>query len=671
MAAVEKLRSVINERLAAAADEIFGVFSQTLSAYEDEICRQCRLLDTVLKPQIKLHKTELPQQHVCNEDEDLTDQQLCSQERNSSLDQEDPEPPQIKEEQEELCTSQEEEQLGLKQETDVFMVTLTDEESVHSSQTCAKESVGKPQIKLHRTELPQQHVCNEDEVLTDQQLCSQERNSSLDQEDPEPPQIKEELCTSQEEEQLKLKQETDIFMVTLTDEVGRGRRKKLAGKYRTQKRKAEETEDLEVQEDSTESPTRERKGRKCKKDVSPCPSKTPEWSPEGSRSPQRSERSPQQSERSHQQSRWSPQQSQESLQHSPSPPPPLNRQPESSDDEDESASPALPAGKSKSKPEVGKGDKGKGKAQNENPPPGASYSFTEAQEEAIARWVQSNKLLYDMKDKQYKYKALRRQLWEGKAAENGVDYHSIQKWYHTQRTRFSKLREGQPKKKSQKRFGYSLSSGDEEDPILASENDSDRDKFIRRVFGFMKPHIRRHKKDTPASFKDKLALAETGELAGSDEPREPTKKYTGYPTPRPPSRTGTAAEDRPESPTMEMRVTGASRDLQDRLVQFITREQQVNRTTPFCKYLETELDRLHDACLEPAYEEIITVLNHYRKVSRQFRMREAAGDQISPLEDVPSAFQSQQPQQQRPVAVIPVCTSATYSRVGMGIEKRY
>ncbi|XP_071060334.1 zinc finger protein 75A-like [Pseudochaenichthys georgianus] len=88
---------------------------------------------------------ELPQQHVCIEDEVLTvltDQQLCSQERNSSLDQEDPEPPQIKEEQEELCTRQEEEQLELKQETDVFMLTLTDEESVYSGQTCAKESVG-------------------------------------------------------------------------------------------------------------------------------------------------------------------------------------------------------------------------------------------------------------------------------------------------------------------------------------------------------------------------------------------------------------------------------------------------------------------------------------------------------------------------------------------------
>ena len=84
---------------------------------------------------------------------------------------------------------------------------------------------------------------------------------------------------------------------------GRGRgKKKLAGKYRTQKRKAEETEDLEVQEDSSESPTRERRGRKSKKDVSPCTSKTPERSPEGSRSPQRS-----------------PQQFQESRQDSPSP----------------------------------------------------------------------------------------------------------------------------------------------------------------------------------------------------------------------------------------------------------------------------------------------------------------------------------------------------------------
>ena len=87
---------------------------------------------------------------------------------------------------------------------------------------------------------------------------------------------------------------------------------------------------------------------------------------------------------------------------------------------DESASPALAAGRSKSKPEVGKGDKGKGKAQNENPPPGAPYSFTEAQEEAIARWMESKKPLYDMKNKRYNDMALRRELFEGKAVRDGL-----------------------------------------------------------------------------------------------------------------------------------------------------------------------------------------------------------------------------------------------------------
>ncbi|XP_035854958.1 rho GTPase-activating protein gacU-like isoform X4 [Sander lucioperca] len=244
-------------------------------------------------------QTELPQQHVFKEEEVLSDQQLCIQERNSSLDQEDPEPPQIKEEQEELCPSQEGEQLVLKQETDTFMLTPTYEESDHSEgqtlnfnpdddslSAAEKESVAnmpvitsvvseansdhqllshnsheaesqdqkgdkhgdsgstrnaEPEPKKRRrksrshsnnvdntnvseihpntqTELPQQHVCKEEEVLSDQQLCIQERNSSLDQEDPEPPQIKEELCTSQEGEQLVLKQETDTFMLTPTYE---------------------------------------------------------------------------------------------------------------------------------------------------------------------------------------------------------------------------------------------------------------------------------------------------------------------------------------------------------------------------------------------------------------------------------------------------------------------
>ncbi|XP_044214943.1 zinc finger protein 37-like [Thunnus albacares] len=146
MSSVQCLRELMNERLTAAAEEIFRVFQETISEYEKEIDRQRRLLDIVWKPEIKLHRTELPQQHVCKEEEVLADQQLCNPESNTSLDQEDPEPPQIKEEQEELCTS-------------------------------------------------------------------------LDQEDPEPPQMKEEqkeLCTSLEGEQLVLKQETETFMLTPT-----------------------------------------------------------------------------------------------------------------------------------------------------------------------------------------------------------------------------------------------------------------------------------------------------------------------------------------------------------------------------------------------------------------------------------------------------------------------
>ncbi|CAK6978131.1 zinc finger protein 69 homolog [Scomber scombrus] len=150
MTSAQRLRELINERLTAAAEEIFRDFQTTISEYEEEINRQRRLLDIVWKSEIKLHRIELPQQHVCKEEEVLTDQQLCDQERNSSLDQEEPEPPQIKVEQEEpeppqikeepeepepsqiqeeLCTSLEGEQQVLKPETETLMLTPTCEES--------------------------------------------------------------------------------------------------------------------------------------------------------------------------------------------------------------------------------------------------------------------------------------------------------------------------------------------------------------------------------------------------------------------------------------------------------------------------------------------------------------------------------------------------------------
>ena len=57
MSSVECLRDLINERLTAAAEEIFRVFHKTIVEYEEEINRQRRLLDIVLKPEIQLHRT--------------------------------------------------------------------------------------------------------------------------------------------------------------------------------------------------------------------------------------------------------------------------------------------------------------------------------------------------------------------------------------------------------------------------------------------------------------------------------------------------------------------------------------------------------------------------------------------------------------------------------------
>ncbi|KAM9333265.1 uncharacterized protein KZ484_018296 isoform 2-T2 [Pholidichthys leucotaenia] len=66
---------------------------------------------------------------------------------------------------------------------------------------------------------PQLHDCKEEEVLTVQQLCSHERNSSVDQEEQDDAQVKDEeaLCSSQEED-FGLKQESDTVIVTPTEE---------------------------------------------------------------------------------------------------------------------------------------------------------------------------------------------------------------------------------------------------------------------------------------------------------------------------------------------------------------------------------------------------------------------------------------------------------------------
>ncbi|XP_070402220.1 uncharacterized protein [Nothobranchius furzeri] len=262
MSSAQSLREVIRERLTAAAAEIFSEFEKTIVRYEEEIDRQRRLLEISWKPQINLHRIELPLHYVRTDEEVLTDQQLWNQERTSSLEQEQaeplqegPEPPQMKVEhdepepfqivkQEELCISQDEGQCVLKQETVTSLVTPAGEERDHDEAEPDRHQLVLslfPEAEIRAaaapgsTELPLHYVRTDEEVLTDQQLWNQERTSSLEQEQaeplqegPEPPQMKveqdepeplqivkqEELCISQDEEQCVLKQETVTSLVT-------------------------------------------------------------------------------------------------------------------------------------------------------------------------------------------------------------------------------------------------------------------------------------------------------------------------------------------------------------------------------------------------------------------------------------------------------------------------
>ncbi|XP_071345154.1 zinc finger protein 586-like isoform X2 [Trachinotus anak] len=110
MCKIRTLRTLVNQRLSTAVEEIFRLFETTLAEYEEEIERQRRLLEVVERPagqvikdvrQLLVIKQEVPSEQQ--------DWRTCQ-------DQEEPELPHIKEEQVELWSSQEGEHLqGLEQ----------------------------------------------------------------------------------------------------------------------------------------------------------------------------------------------------------------------------------------------------------------------------------------------------------------------------------------------------------------------------------------------------------------------------------------------------------------------------------------------------------------------------------------------------------------------------
>ncbi|XP_038571164.1 zinc finger protein 184-like isoform X7 [Micropterus salmoides] len=168
MSKVQTLRAFVQQRLSAAAEEIFELFERTIAEYEEELCGQRKLLDAVFKPAADvpvLLVSEVPteQKERCPtlDQVDPPEPPHIKEEWSPSLDQEDPpEPPHIKEE---WCPRLDQE-----------------------------DPPEPPHIK--------------------EEWCP-----SLDQEDPlELPHIKEKVWTSQEGEQLRGLEEADITKFTFT-----------------------------------------------------------------------------------------------------------------------------------------------------------------------------------------------------------------------------------------------------------------------------------------------------------------------------------------------------------------------------------------------------------------------------------------------------------------------
>uniref|UniRef100_A0A8C7NA65 Zinc finger and SCAN domain-containing protein 12 n=1 Tax=Oncorhynchus kisutch TaxID=8019 RepID=A0A8C7NA65_ONCKI len=155
----------VNERTAVAeisvaVDRTVVELYEEISRSKEENNRLRRLLDLVFNPEIKLHKAD-PQQLTLpiSEEEVLPEQQHCEQEWSPSLIQEDPVPTQIKEEQEEQQTSQEEDQLqGLFDTKDSIFTSPCVESD------CDQENPSQPS-HLHQTQTVEDR--ERDSLLTD------------------------------------------------------------------------------------------------------------------------------------------------------------------------------------------------------------------------------------------------------------------------------------------------------------------------------------------------------------------------------------------------------------------------------------------------------------------------------------------------------------------------
>ncbi|XP_061634273.1 zinc finger protein 350-like [Phyllopteryx taeniolatus] len=153
MCKVRILRTLVKQRLNVAVEEIFELFERTIAEYEEELNRskeekerQRQLLDALLNPHVRLHRADMQQVLVESQDEVL------------SAEPEGPvEPPQIKEEKEDVWSSRDEQQLPRQEEeADVNKFTFSgvhvkrEEDEGASSQLRHSPSEGKREAAGNR-----------------------------------------------------------------------------------------------------------------------------------------------------------------------------------------------------------------------------------------------------------------------------------------------------------------------------------------------------------------------------------------------------------------------------------------------------------------------------------------------------------------------------------------
>ncbi|XP_030002757.1 zinc finger protein 391-like [Sphaeramia orbicularis] len=188
MSKVQNLRSLVEQRLTAAAEEIFGLFERTIAEYEEELCRtkeenqrQRQILDDDWNPRSLIHRegssSDVNEQSVVKEEVPPEQQEWSpslDQDQESGQEPGGPGSPYIKEEHKQLWTIQKGEQL---------------------------QDLMQPRIDSDSSADIHQLLVLKEKVPTEQQDFS--HTFCLNQEDPEPLRFgeeQEELLTNQNSE---------------------------------------------------------------------------------------------------------------------------------------------------------------------------------------------------------------------------------------------------------------------------------------------------------------------------------------------------------------------------------------------------------------------------------------------------------------------------------------